>query len=176
MNGTRKEKQIALTVKVKWLSVWENRDILLSQVVLLLDKVYQQCQLKFCLDVEIGVRQFFYRGRKSFHWLAWINRLKKIGFTRNMSKHIMALRLIWQVSLWREGDLAQRMDFFQGLWLDKIPVNFQFTNHKPRHFFLGLVGEIIVGLGWVVLWTTRWVKEGSLCNTIICHRTSSGGH
>ena len=67
MNGTRKEKQIALTVKVKWLSFWENRDLLLSQVVLLLDKVYQQCQLKFCLDVEIGVRQFLYRGRESFH-------------------------------------------------------------------------------------------------------------
>lgn len=82
----------------------------------------------------------------------------------------MALRLIWQVSLWREGDLAQRMDFFQGLWLDKIPVNFQFTNHKPPNFFLGLVGEIIVGLGWVALWTTRWVKEEPLCNTIICHR------
>lgn len=66
MNGTRKEKQIALTVKVKWLSVWENRDILLSQVVLLLDKVYQQCQLKFCLDVEIGVRHFFLSWEKVF--------------------------------------------------------------------------------------------------------------
>ena len=155
---------------MKWLSVWENRDILLSQVVLLLHKVYQQCQLKFCLDVEIGVRHFFLSWEKVF------SKKKKIGFTRNMSKHIMALRLIWQVSLWREGDLAQRMDFFQGLWLDKIPLNFQFTNHKPRHFFLGLVGEIIVGLGWLALWTTRRVKEGSLCNTIICHRTSSGRH